>query len=409
MKIGLLAYHSVCNFGATLQLLSTYTYLLNHRHTPIIINWVPEDLEEYYRSCTPKTQFECQKSVRRQLWKETDLCRNSQEVAQAIRKEGIEAVIVGSDAVAQCHPFLERVTFPCKTVIAIGKNTSDREYPNPFWGVWQDNLEHPIPMAVMSASCQDSSYRLIPSGMRKEMRKRIASYKYLSVRDTWTRDMMAYLSKNQVVPPVTPDPVFAFNQNAKSLIPTREDILKRFHLPEEYILLSFLDKSYPSVSQEWIDALARLAEAEGVTCVMLPFAHGNSFGSLPHSISLPLSPIDWYALIKYSQGYVGNNMHPIVVSLHNQVPFYSFDTYGTRHLNGLVANSKSSKIRHILDQAGLGEYRSESLSRHPQMPDAEKIFLLVKNFNPAKSARFAAHCLDSYNEMMQQILTAIGQ
>ena len=313
MKIGLLAYHSVCNFGATLQLLSTYTYLLNHRHTPIIINWVPEDLEEYYRSCTPKTQFECQKSVRRQLWKETDLCRNSQEVAQAIRKEGIEAVIVGSDAVAQCHPFLERVTFPCKTVIAIGKNTSDREYPNPFWGVWQDNLEHPIPMAVMSASCQDSSYRLIPSGMRKEMRKRIASYKYLSVRDTWTRDMMAYLSKNQVVPPVTPDPVFAFNQNAKSLIPTREDILKRFHLPEEYILLSFLDKSYPSVSQEWIDALARLAEAEGVTCVMLPFSHGNSFGSLPHSISLPLSPIDWYALIKYSQGYVGNNMHPIVV------------------------------------------------------------------------------------------------
>ena len=80
-------------------------------------------------------------------------------------------------------------------------------------------------------------------------------------------------------------------------------------------------------SQEWIETFSRLAEAEGVTCVMLPFSHGNSFGSLPHSIGLPLSPIDWYAIIKYSQGYVGNNMHPIVVSLHNQVPFYSFDTY----------------------------------------------------------------------------------
>lgn len=104
MRIGLLAYHSACNFGATLQLFSSYMYLLNHQQTPVIINWIPEDLERYYRNCTPKTQFECQASVRKQLWKETDLCRNSQEVAQIIEKEGIDAVIVGSDAVAQCHP-----------------------------------------------------------------------------------------------------------------------------------------------------------------------------------------------------------------------------------------------------------------------------------------------------------------
>ncbi|MBR5730205.1 MAG: polysaccharide pyruvyl transferase family protein [Prevotella sp.] len=409
MKIGLMAYHSACNFGATLQLLSTYSYLTSQGHDPIIINWIPDDLEKYYRCCTPQEQFNSQKVVRHQIWKETSLCRNSQEVAEVIKNESIDAVIVGSDAVAQCHPLFERITFPCKRIIAIGKNTSDREFPNPYWGVWQDFLEKPIPMAVMSASCQDSSYKLIPSRIRKEMRKRILSYNYLSVRDTWTRNMMAYLSKNQAVPPVTPDPVFAFNQNAKSLIPTREEILKRYHLPEKYMLLSFLDKSSPSVSQEWIDSFARLAETESVTCVMLPFSHGNSFGFLPHSISLPLSPIDWYALIKYSQGYVGNNMHPIVVSLHNQVPFYSFDTYGTRHLNGLVANSKSSKIKHILDMAGLQDYRTDSLSRHPQVPNPERVFQLVMNFDPTKSEHFATKCLDSYNEMMHQILTAISQ
>ena len=33
MKIGLLAYHSACNFGATLQLLSTYRYLLKAGYT----------------------------------------------------------------------------------------------------------------------------------------------------------------------------------------------------------------------------------------------------------------------------------------------------------------------------------------------------------------------------------------
>ena len=53
MKIGLLAYHSVCNFGAMLQLLSTYMFLENHGHEPVVINWVAKDLEEYYTQNTP--------------------------------------------------------------------------------------------------------------------------------------------------------------------------------------------------------------------------------------------------------------------------------------------------------------------------------------------------------------------
>ena len=44
MKIGLLAYHSVCNFGAMLQLLSTYMFLKNHGHEPMFINLVAKDL-----------------------------------------------------------------------------------------------------------------------------------------------------------------------------------------------------------------------------------------------------------------------------------------------------------------------------------------------------------------------------
>ena len=409
MKIGLLAYHSACNFGATLQLLSTYKYLQNHHYHPIIINWIPDDLEMYYRCCTPEEQFNSQKVVRQQLWEETALCRNSQQVAQTIKEENIKAVIVGSDAVAQHHPYLERITFPCKRIITIGKTTSDREYPNPFWGEWQDFLESPIPLAVMSASCQDSFYQLIPSRLRKEMRKRILSYDYISVRDTWTRDMMAFLSKKQVTPTVTPDPVFAFNQNANNLIPSREQIIKKFNLPENYILLSFLDKSKPSVTKEWIQTFAEMAATDGVTCIMLPFSHGDSFGTLSHKISLPLSPLDWYALIKYSHGYVGNNMHPIVVALHNQVPFYSFDTYGTRHLNGLVTNDSSSKIKHILTKAGLQEYRAESLSRYPKKSDAKKVYQLLKDFDTSKSEHFASSCLADYNEMMNNILIAISK
>ena len=75
MKIGLLSYHAVCNFGATLQLLSTCGYLCKHGHTPIIINWVPKDLEESYKVHTPDVQYIRQQELRDQIWNETALCR----------------------------------------------------------------------------------------------------------------------------------------------------------------------------------------------------------------------------------------------------------------------------------------------------------------------------------------------
>lgn len=70
-----------------------------------------------------------------------------------------------------------------------------------------------------------------------------------------------------------------------------------------------------------MDEFVELASNKDLVCVSLPFAQIRSAIKCPYEISLPLSPIDWYALIKYSSGYIGNNMHPIVVSLHNQISF----------------------------------------------------------------------------------------
>ena len=109
MKIGLLAYHSACNMGATLQLLSSYCYWKNAGHEPIVINWIPQDLENYYINSTPLSQRELQVQLRKQLWRETDLCRTIEEVARVIEKEKIEAVVIGSDSVAQHHTFHDRI------------------------------------------------------------------------------------------------------------------------------------------------------------------------------------------------------------------------------------------------------------------------------------------------------------
>lgn len=52
MKIGVLAYHSACNFGANLQLLSTVGYLKRTGHTPIVLNYEADDFVAFYKRIT---------------------------------------------------------------------------------------------------------------------------------------------------------------------------------------------------------------------------------------------------------------------------------------------------------------------------------------------------------------------
>lgn len=404
MKIGLLAYHAVCNFGAMLQLLSTYMFLKNHGHEPVIINWVAKDLENYYAQNTPISQIENQLKLRLQLWKETALCRTIKDVANIISNEQIDAVIIGSDAVAQHHPLFERIVFPCRNIIAIYSVTSDVVFPNPFWGIWTDYLDKPVPVALMSAASQDSKYKYISKKLRKQMKERIMAFSYVSVRDVDTQKMFSFITEGQCCPSVTPDPVFAFNQNAASLVPSKEELMKKYGLSGKYMLISFKNEKRCNVSQTWLNKFQDIAKHHGIQCVSLPFSTSLSAGELESEIALPLNPIDWYALLKYSCGYIGNNMHPIVVCIHNTVPFFSFDNYGTKHANGLFCDSSTSKIRHILKVANLLDCRIASNSLFRRTPSPEHVFNKLQTFDKAKCKNFAQGYLNKYNEMMTKIL-----
>lgn len=404
MKIGLLAYHAVCNFGAMLQLLSTYMFLKNHGHEPVIINWVAKDLENYYAQNTPISQIENQLKLRLQLWKETALCRTIKDVANIISNEQIDAVIIGSDAVAQHHPLFERIVFPCRNIIAINSVTSDVVFPNPFWGIWTDYLDKPVPVALMSAASQDSKYKYISKKFRKQMKERIMAFSYVSVRDMDTQKMFSFITEGQCCPSVTPDPVFAFNQNAASLVPSKEELMKKYGLSGKYMLISFKNEKRCNVSQTWLNKFQDIAKHHGIQCVSLPFSTSLSAGELENKIALPLNPIDWYALLKYSCGYIGNNMHPIVVCIHNTVPFFSFDNYGTKHANGLFCDSSTSKIRHILKVANLLDCRIASNSLFRRTPSPEHVFNKLQTFDKAKCKNFAQGHLNKYNEMMTKIL-----
>lgn len=403
MKIGLIAYHAASNFGASLQLLSTYSFFKNKGDEPIIINWVVEDLEKFYDVRTPKYQKDCLLDFRKSYWKETSLCRTSKEVAEVITQENLDAVVIGSDAVAQ--NFYPSYLLPKYKFVLIGTPTSDRCFPNVFWGDFIPYLKKSIPVVLMSASSQDSPYKAYSNEVCEQMYEHIKRYSFSSVRDTWTQDMFKHISKGAIVPEVTPDPVFAFNINAKSIIPSREEILKKFNLPEKYFVISFLRK--PAVSQSWLTKFEKLANEKGIACVMLPFSYKKSLGTTKLSIDLPLSPLDWYSIIKYSAGYIGHNMHPIVVSLTNDVPFFSFDNYGRARIKNIFTNESSSKIKHILSLANLLEYRVSCLNRIFIAPKPEFVLDKVLTFDINKSRKFRQEYYEKYSTMMNKIVEVI--
>lgn len=405
MKIGLLAYHAACNFGAFLQLLSTVEYIKRQGDEPIVINWIPKDFRKDYEKRSLSEVRSLYAHLREIYYPMTRLCETEKQVAIVIEEENIEAVIIGSDAVTQHHPLRERIHFPCRRIIYIAHPTSDRMFPNCFWGSFNKYLNKPIPMAMISGSSQDSKYYFIKGRTKVDMKKSILDFRYVSVRDDWTRKMIEYITDGEVVPKVTPDPVFAFNNNALHLVPSKEDVIKKFDIPDDYIILSF--KGNKSVNQNWINELQKLANAKGIACVKLPYADAPAFGDIQYSVGEVVTPIEWYALIKYSRGYIGNNMHPIVTSIANGVPFFSFDNYGIPMIDGKETNGESSKIYHILKKADLLDCRVfiHSKDYNPISPkDAlDKIF----KFNIEREVEFADLYYKQYEIMMDEVNKSI--
>lgn len=405
MKIGLLAYHAACNFGAFLQLLSTVEYIKKQGDEPIVINWIPKDFRKDYEKRSLSDVRSLYACLREKYYPMTELCETEKQVAMVIENENIEAVIIGSDAVTQHHPLRERIHFPCRRIIYIAHPTSDRMFPNCFWGSFNKYLKKTIPLAVISGSSQDSKYYFIKGLTKFKMKKSILDFRYVSVRDDWTQKMIEYITDGDVIPEVTPDPVFAFNNNAPHLVPSKEDVIKKFNIPNDYIILSF--KGAKSVSQDWINELQMLANAKGLACVKLPYADAPAFGNIQYSVGDIVTPLEWYALIKHSKGYIGNNMHPIVTSITNGVPFFSFDNYGIPMIDGKETNGESSKIYHILKQADLLDNRIYTCCKDYSPIEPKEVLDKIINFDVLKEKTFAYRYYKQYEKMMIDVYKSI--
>ena len=217
-KIGILTYHSVYNYGANLQALSTFYYFKNKGYNVKIIDWRPKDLSENYKKATPTRQSEAHELFFKDNYDLTDICYTDVEVAHIIDAELFDAVVIGSDAVCRHFPTIIRWR-PSRTKIFLWRalNTPDI-FPNPFWGSFYTKLTRKIPMILMSVSSQGTWYKYVLFWERMQISKALKNFSYISVRDSWTQKVFDYFSYRNILPDITPDPVFGFNYNISARI-----------------------------------------------------------------------------------------------------------------------------------------------------------------------------------------------
>lgn len=405
MKIGILSFYREINFGATLQALSTYKYLEKVGHTPIFINYYSYKKDKLF---TPLFATNSQTAVFRTfvdavIPRQTPLCHDVDEINRQIEQLGIEAIIVGSDAVFQHHPLIDRIKFGSKRLLRINTKLPDTSFPNPFWGV---GIKDDVKMAMMSVSSQNSEYRHFSEKIKKGMGKALSRFAYYSVRDSWTKDLIGYVTDGGIYEKVhiTPDPVFNFNDNAGVLLLSKEEIKNKYKLPDRYVLVS---QHGQNLSFAQLNALKEEFAKHGISTVALPTQFGIQFKH-PFDIGIPspLNPLAWYALIKYSEGYVGNNMHPIVVALHNAVPCYSIDIWGTTDFWGRKKNDGSSKVSHIMKVFGV-EKNIAKVEKGSCNVEPETIVRGILNFPTLSVKEKAKEMTVAYNEMMSSILKSL--
>ena len=408
MRIGILTYHCPPNFGAQLQAISTVGYLKKAGHEPIVLNWYPQDLENMYGRRIPAEQAACHKDFTQEVLPVTEILRTEEQLANKIDSLNLDGIVVGSDALFKYQPLSKRSHFSLKKLRIVKSNPlSVEDLPgNPFFGGFVSMLKKRIPVCAFSVSSQNCPYDDMNEEETQTMGSKLNNYSLITVRDEWTKKMVEHVSKHSNVG-ITPDPVFSFNNNCYLEMPQKEEVLSRFGIPNNYVLISFWDHN---INNEYIAKLAKSVRDRGLVPVALPMPENlYSFG-IENVINLPLTPFDWYCLIKYSQGYIGERMHPIVSCLHNAVPFFSFDEYGVTKKNKFTrrisVNTKSSKTYLILKEAGLlSNYYS--YFNQESLPSTESVVDKIVSFDRDKCLQFSQKKRSEYAANMEAVLNCI--
>lgn len=406
MKIGILTYHCVPNFGAELQALSTVGFFRQLGYEPIVLHWYPRDLEEMYSKRIPQKQMEIHNQFALNHLPLSKRCYTEDDLVTEINRLTIDFIFVGSDALFKYKPEKNRRFFSKRKLKYIYTQSLSVEKldGNPFFGGFISKLQKKVPACAFSVSSQNCPFQQMGFFEKRRMSKALSNFSSITVRDEWTKKMVEAITKQRNIK-ITPDPVFSFNENLNFNI-SKEDIIRKFHLKEKYILLSF---SNWYIDQSYIQEIGKSIEENGYQPVILPMPERCNDFDIITKIDLPLDPLDWYYLIKYSSGYIGERMHPIVVSLHNAIPFFCFDEYGfSENVAGELKYIKaSSKTYLILKKAELTNWMCSYQDKTSTLPSASSIINKIKDFPIEKCKNFSLEYQNYYEKSMTETISVL--
>lgn len=303
MKIGIITYHWLYNFGANLQVLSTVSYLQKLGHQVRVINYRPHELVAKYQN-VPPLQAKAHQQFCQAYLPETSVCTNQEEVIKVAGEQNFEVVISGSDA-----------------VLRLWRNNAreDTRFPNPFWLTWTEEAGIKR-KGVLAASSMGTNYFSFPSDVRSGIREALGTMDYICVRDCWTQFMLSSISRDRYQLQLCPDPVVMLND----LISIPCEYVQK--ASEQYLILSVYEHT---VSDQWVSEFVDEAHRYGLKVYSLPLPEYEVLRPVDKVIHFPLSPLAWYTWIQNAVAYVGVRFHPVVCSLVNNVPFVALDSYET--------------------------------------------------------------------------------
>jgi hypothetical protein len=309
MKVAILTFHAVPNFGANLQALSTVSALRAMGHEPLILNWRPPRLARMYEKDIPAAQRAAHEEFCREYLPQSAAVPDGEGLAALCADWRPDRIVLGSDAVFR---------------LAMGGKDRDSTevaaYPNPFWMQWSQQLPSPPPFTALSASAGGTAIHRIRGARRRALRADLHRFRTVTVRDWWTRLMVAWITGRLV--PITPDPTAVLRR----YVPTPV----RFAFPpalqaRPYLAVSLGGKVGGEAA--WLARFKTLANHAGFLVCNLANPEGAQPFAADVTLDVPLHPLLWLEVLRNASGYMGERFHPVVISLFHGKPVLAVDSY----------------------------------------------------------------------------------
>lgn len=346
MKIGILTFHRPCNFGANLQAFCSYNALKLLGHNVKVIDYVRE-ADDTYTSSIPRQQFEEHKKFLTEKLSLTKTVRTTKELQNVVFEEYFDLIVIGADAVWRC---------PKDDDVYFAK-----------WLFEDSRLSH-IPVVSLSAAHMGNGFKTLSAQERLTIKDCIVKFKYVTVRDNWTRCAINrdIFNGDDFVKIITPDPVMMLDALCDQEWDSQGLEAKKYYLMS-------LSKDWAKGrsgcwKRLWFHSFKRIVNRAGYCLVELPLPEGTSGMPFDYSIPYPIHPLQWFLWLKNAKAYCGQRFHSIVSCISAGTPFFSIDVYGNNSIKKIPLDllgfygtarkgDENSKINYLLKGSGFEENR----------------------------------------------------